>query len=149
MILSPLSTAERYSVCHRLFSQALEFLRRSDLEGLADGRHEIDDDRMFAIIARDLGRGRGDAVLEYHRRYIDIQYVVSGFDLIGWSELSECRQPKVAYDDDRDVGFFSDRPSSWFRVPAGSLAIFFPEDVHAPLGTSGPVHKVVIKVAIS
>jgi len=32
--------------------------------------------------------------------------------------------------------------------PAGSFAIFFPEDVHAPLGTDGFIHKVVIKVAV-
>ncbi len=147
MILTRLDTADRYAACHPLFSRALEFVRRPDLATLADGRHEIVDDRMFAIVARDLGRGRSDAILEYHRHSIDIQYVVSGFDLIGWTELSECRQPKAPYDRERDLGFFLDRPRTWLRVPAGSLAVFFPEDAHAPLGASGPIHKLVLKVA--
>jgi beta-galactosidase beta subunit len=31
----------------------------------------------------------------------------------------------------------------------GSFAIFFPEDAHAPLSSTGRVHKIVVKVAVS
>ncbi len=148
MILSRLTTFDRYAACHPRFAAATDFLRRPDLERLPDGRHEIDGDRLFAIVSRDLGRGRQDATLESHRRYVDIQYVVSGFDLIGWSDLSECRRPKPDFDEGRDLGFYDDRPGTWLRVPAGTLAVFYPEDAHAPLGTSVAVHKVVVKVAI-
>jgi beta-galactosidase beta subunit len=33
-------------------------------------------------------------------------------------------------------------------VPAGSFAIFFPDDAHAPLATTGEAHKLVVKVAV-
>lgn len=148
VILSRLADFDRYANCHPGFAAGLAFLRRPDLADLPDGRHELDGDRLFAIIARDLGRGRDAATLEYHQRYADLQYVVRGFDLIGWADRSQCRRPTDAFDDGRDLGFFSDRPTTWLRVPAGSLAAFFPEDAHAPLGTSGTVHKVVVKVRL-
>src|SRR5690606_33531993 len=94
------------------------------------------------------GRGQADSPLEYHRRYLDIQYVVHGTDLIGWQPTGDCRYEQAAFDVERDIGFFVDRPGTWCRVPAGYFAIFYPEDAHAPLGGTGPVHKVVVKIAV-
>lgn len=148
VILSRLADFDRYANCHPGFAAGLAFLRRPDLADLPDGRQELDGERLFAIIARDLGRGRDEATLESHRSYADLQYVVNGFDLIGWSDVTQCRRPKGEFDAERDLGLFSDRPTTWLRVSAGMLAVFFPEDAHAPLGTSGPVHKVVVKVRL-
>jgi biofilm protein TabA len=33
-------------------------------------------------------------------------------------------------------------------IPQGSFGIFYPEDAHAPMGSDGPLHKVVVKVAV-
>jgi beta-galactosidase beta subunit len=33
-------------------------------------------------------------------------------------------------------------------VAPGSFGIFFPEDAHAPAAADGPIHKVVLKVAV-
>lgn len=148
MIAAPISHASRYAAIHPDFEKAFAFLHETDLPNLPDGRHEIDGDRVFAIAAHDLGRGQAGAKLEFHRRYIDIQYVVGGFDLMGWLDLAECRKPAGSFDEDRDLGFFEDAPVTWARIAAGSFAVFFPEDAHAPLGTSSPVHKVVIKIAV-
>ncbi len=148
MILGNLADSGRYAAVHPGLAAGLEFLQRGDLASLVDGRYEIAGEQIFAIIARDLGRGQADAFLEFHRRFIDIQFVVSGVDLIGWQPTDQCRRVKQAYDADRDLGFYCDRPGTWCRVPAGSFAVFFPEDAHAPLGCTGPVHKVVVKVAV-
>ena len=37
---------------------------------------------------------------------------------------------------------------STLAVSSGAFAIFYPEDAHAPLATSGPIHKAVVKVAV-
>ncbi len=148
MILAPLDKAFRYAACHPGLLRGLEFLQQMLIESLTDGKQEIDDQRLIAIVAHDQGRGREGAVLEFHRKYIDIQYVVSGSELIGWQSLESCRQPKQIYDPESDCGLFSDRPTSWFELSPQSVAIFFPEDAHAPLAATGPVHKVVMKVAV-
>jgi YhcH/YjgK/YiaL family protein len=147
MIVDQLAQAWRYEELHPLFARAFEFLCRPDLVTLADGKEPIVEDRVFAIIARGQGRGREPSRLEFHRRYIDIQYVVAGSDEIGWLPTSNCRRVASPYDAERDVGFFEDSPVTWLTLPAGHFAIFFPEDAHAPLAGQGPVHKAVIKVA--
>ncbi len=148
MILSKIEQAYRYADCHHGLSRGFEFLQTTKLDGLPVGKHEIDGGRLFAIVAHDQGRGREGAILEVHRRYIDIQYVVSGNELIGWQPLASCSVIKQAYDSETDLAFFLDRPPSWFELAPRSFAVFFPEDAHAPLAADGPVHKIVVKVAV-
>ena len=148
MILASLSDAATYSPLHTGLGLGFEFLARDDLARLPDGRHAIDGERVFAIVARTLGRGRADSPLEFHRSYLDIQYVVRGTDIIGWMPTSECRLIKQAYSPESDLGFFLDRPGTWCRLATGNFSIFFPEDAHAPLAGTGPIHKVVVKVAV-
>ena len=148
MIVDRLALAERYQSLLPGLAGGFAFLRRADLAELPDGEYPIDGQRIFAVVARGCGRGRQAAPLEVHRRYVDIQYVVTGCDQMGWQPLADCTRPAAAFDLDRDIGFFEDPPRFWFPLPAGQFAIFFPEDVHAPLAGHDPIHKVIIKVAL-
>ncbi len=148
MILAKLASSQAYAALHPGFSSGFDFLQRPDISQLEDGKIAIDGDRLFAIIARGMGRGMDESPLEFHRRYIDIQYVVSGAEMIGWSPLADCRAIRSKYDEATDIGFFSDHPTTWCAVPADCCAIFYPEDAHAPLAGTSPVHKVVVKVAM-
>jgi YhcH/YjgK/YiaL family protein len=148
MIIDDLARAPRYAGLHPLFAQAFEFLQRPDVAALPDGKHAIAGERLFVIVARGQGRGAEQALLEFHRRYIDIQFVVAGTDLIGWLPTPSCQRVSTEYDEAKDVGFFYDRPATWLSVAAGQFAVFFPEDAHAPLAGQGAVHKAVVKVAV-
>lgn len=148
MILDTIANASRYTAIHPGFAAAFEFLRTANLADLAAGRHEIDGDRLYVVMNRQPGRGRAGAKFEAHRRYIDIQFGVSGTDEMGWLPLADCSQPAAPFEESKDVGFFTDSAQTWLTVPAGSFAIFFPEDVHAPLGGTGDLVKAVVKVAV-
>ena len=148
MILDALNHFGRYLALNPEFSAAFDFLRRPDLANLPIGRCGIRGDRVFAIIGRDTGRGREPSLLEAHRKYIDIQFVVSGDEWIGWRDLNTCHESGRGYSAEKEIEFYTAVPEIWFRVPPGSFAVFFPEDAHAPLAGSGPVHKVVVKVAV-
>ncbi len=148
MIIATLAEASKYTPCSPSLEVGFDFLRRHDLAELPSGRHEIDGERVFAIVAREMGRGKADSPLEFHRRYLDIQYVVSGTEIIGWQPASRCRFPTGDFDSERDLGFFSDSPATWCVLKPGDFAIFFPEDAHAPLAATGPIHKIVVKVAV-
>ncbi|MBU0483215.1 MAG: YhcH/YjgK/YiaL family protein [Proteobacteria bacterium] len=147
MILDVLENASRYSPLHQGFAKAFEFLRRADLKKLAVGRYEIDDERIFAMVAKEPGRKKEEAQLETHEQYIDIQMVLAGTDEMGWKPRSSCRHPAGEYDQPSDLQFFTDAPDSWLLTKSGAFAIFFPEDAHLPLISSGQIHKVVVKVA--
>jgi biofilm protein TabA len=156
MILALLSEHRRYARLHPDFPRAFEFLLHARWDELAPEhdqaprsvRHALDGDRIWASIDHVEGRGDQGARLEAHRRYIDIQFTIEGNEEIGWKPLANCVQPAAAFDEAKDVGFFSDRPDSWVSLPAGHFAIFFPEDAHAPLAGCGPIRKAIVKIAV-
>jgi YhcH/YjgK/YiaL family protein len=84
MILDILENADRYTALHPSFSTAFAVLRRKDIALLPEGRIEIDGDEVYAVIIKGKGRIPEDGRLETHDRYIDIHYVISGTDTIGW-----------------------------------------------------------------
>ena len=148
MLIDNLQNADRCLPLHPVFVGAFAFLRRVDLDQLPSGRHEIDGERLYAIVSRDQGRGCEQSLLEAHRRYIDIQFVVSGEECIGWLPISDRKRVSSPYNADKDLEFFFDRPATWLVVSPGNFVVFYPEDAHAPLAAQGPIHKVVVKVAV-
>lgn len=148
MILDLRGNASRYHPLHPGFVAAFDWFAHTKLASLDVGRHEIDGQRLFALVGRDPGKGLLAARLESHRRYIDIQVTLAGQEEIGHRPLSECGSPQVPFLPDNDVAFYAERPDSWFALPPGRFAIFFPDDAHAPLAGSGELHKVVVKVAV-
>jgi len=148
IIINKLQHAERYFNMHPAFEKAFTFLRQKDLAELPADRYEIDGEKLFCMISKGPGRSRAEAKLEAHRKYIDIQYVIAGIDEMGWKPTADCKVIDTEYDEDKDIMFFKDQPDSWTPVPAGSFVIFFPQDAHAPLVSSGEIHKVVLKIAV-
>lgn len=150
MILDRLENAERYYPLNAGFAPACDYLRRTDFTKMTPGKHEVDGERLYVMLNKGPGRGREGAKLEAHRRYIDIQYTIVGPDEIGWSPLGACRQIEAPFDAEKDFGLFADRPAAWIAVPAGSFAIFFPDDAHAPMGAGADcqLFKAVMKVAV-
>lgn len=147
MIIDILDNSSQYDPLNPGFAPAFEFLRRTDLAHLKEGRHDIEGE-LFAMVARGAGRDRHEAPLEAHEKYIDIQYVISGLDEMGWKPAAACAQVSVPFDAETDVGFFDDTPDLWAPVGPGMFAVFFPEDAHQPMTGQGEIHKVIVKVPV-
>lgn len=148
MILDRLENAERYTSLHPGFAKAFEFLRATQGSQLAQGKHDIDGDKIYAIVASSVGHGKGEARLEAHRKYIDIQFTTRNSDVYGWSALQNCSIMDSQFSEADDIGFYKDAPESWVEALSGAFVIFFPEDAHAPLSAEGEIEKIIIKVAV-
>jgi YhcH/YjgK/YiaL family protein len=150
MILDHLDNAERYFPMHAGFRAAFDFLRKTDFSGLSAGRHEVDGERLFLVMNRTQGRGREASKLEAHRRYIDIQYTLTGPEEIGWRPTPTCVEVDTPFHEENDYAFYTDPSEAWFTVDAGRFAIFYPEDAHAPLAAppGRALVKAVMKVAV-
>ncbi len=147
MILDNLANAERYYGMHPGLAEAFEFLKRSRVEEL-EGRIEIDGERVYAMVIKAEGQGHEGALLETHKRYIDIQFCVSGTQEFGWKPEQECVTVAKAFDEAGDYGFYKETPDVWVSVKPGQFAIFFPWDGHTPKGGTGALHKILVKVAV-
>jgi YhcH/YjgK/YiaL family protein len=127
--------------------QAIEYLRSTNLTMLPLGRHDVDGDRLFALVQEYTTRRPDECVWEAHRMYIDVQYVVRGTERMGFADIAKARE-REPYDAARDVAFF-EPGDDYVTVSEGMLAIFGPEDVHSPCGAAGqpaPVRKIIVKV---
>ena len=147
MITASLSDFHRYISIHPQFQKVEEFLATYTFVKPGE-RIYIDGDKLIAIPAHDNARAKENAHLEAHNRYIDIQVCLEGNETMGWKSRSDCHNPKLPFDTEKDLIFFKDKPISYFEVPAGSFAIFFPEDCHAPLIGEGVIRKVIFKVEV-
>jgi len=128
--------------------KAIDYLRGTNLNTLSLGRHDVDGDRVFALVQEYTTRKPDECVWEAHRMYIDVQYVVRGTERMGYTNIAQARE-REPYDSARDVAFF-EPGTEYVTVGEGMLAIFGPEDVHSPCGAAGqpaPVRKIIVKVA--
>lgn len=149
MVVDRLENWKLHAVLPQL-RRAFELLTAADVKGWPDGRVELDGDRIFALPqgyeTRPADQGRWEA----HRKYIDIQYIVSGQEAMGYAPLSALK-PNCPFDEAKDVGFF-DGTGSLVTVEEGMFAIFYPHDGHMPCMRAGgqacAVRKVVVKVAV-
>ena len=148
MILDRLDNAAKYAGLKIGMAEAFGFLDQPRLENISDGKYEIAGERVFAIITRTNGRKVDEGELEAHRKYIDIQYVISGDESMGW-KAREGLVNSMDYDAERDLEFLEGAPDSIVQVPPGSFTVFLPTDAHLPLIGEGSIHKVVVKVAIN
>ena len=88
MIADLLVNAEHYVHVHPGLEEAFEFLRQEKTKQLKPGQYAIDGIRLFALVECGTGKGTNGRRLEYHRKYIDIQYVRAGVDVMGCKPLS-------------------------------------------------------------
>lgn len=150
MIIDTLSNAEKYFCVHPLFLKAFQYIKSQNLETLEAGKYEIDGDQLRAIISIKTGMTAAEsaAKFECHDKHIDIQLCIKGKEQIGWKPRGECTQQKGEYNAEKDVVFYNDAPDMYFQLTNNQFAIFFPEDVHAPMIGKGEIKKLVIKVKI-
>jgi YhcH/YjgK/YiaL family protein len=151
MILDQLKHADSYSGLGERFAKGFAFLRRGGLGELAAGRHEIDGDDVYALVMEVELKPMEEGFWEAHRRYADIQYVVSGVERMGVTDISTLKTSK-AYDAKGDAELFAGSGQS-VLVQGGCFAVFLPQDGHMPGLRPGAeaakVKKVVVKVRVA
>lgn len=150
MIVDTLQNASRYFGVHPLFAKAFEYIQKTNLDTIEMGRYEIDGDNLKAIFANKKGMTATESVAKFecHNKHIDIQLCINGHEQIGWKPREKCRTENGGYNAEKDVQFYSDEPDTYFQLTNGQFAIFFPEDVHAPMIGDAEIKKLVIKVKI-
>ncbi|MEO7265552.1 MAG: YhcH/YjgK/YiaL family protein [Ferruginibacter sp.] len=150
MIVDAIQNAAKYFPVHPLFAKAFEYIQNTNLDTIEMGKYDIDGDNLRAIFSGKIGMTAEEstAKFECHNKHIDIQLCIKGVEQIGWKPREHCKIEKGEYNPEKDVQFFSDTPDMFFQLTDAQFAIFFPEDVHAPMIGDAEIKKLVIKVKI-
>lgn len=140
--------AIRYHQHKDRWDKAFSFLVNEDLSALKTGNHEIDGKDVYVIVSEYNSKDPEEVKYEAHKKYTDLQYVVSGTEYIGLTDLPGAAVV-TPYDDERDIAFYQAEGGVNLTANPGKFFIFFPGNVHRPgmrAGESVPVKKIVIKV---
>lgn len=151
MIIDTLARAHLYAALHEGISRAFHYLQHTDLKALPVGKHLIDGDKLFAIVQEYDTMDAANEKMESHRRYIDVQYVITGRELVGHCMLAG-QQISKEYSEEEDYMLYADAPEFFTRFDEGTFMVFFPTDPHMPCistGAAGRVKKIVVKVSVS
>ncbi|MBE9610585.1 YhcH/YjgK/YiaL family protein [Chitinilyticum piscinae] len=133
-----------------IIEQALAYLRDTDFSSMAAGRYPLQEDQLIAIVQEPLSQPWETGLPEFHARYIDIQYLLSGTEVIGFLPENATLPRLTDQLAERDIAFVAAQPlESRLVLTAGMFAIFYPGELHKPcraLEQAEPLRKVVIKI---
>lgn len=149
MVIDNIKNAVKYYGLGEKIETALKWIQNQDFSRIPVGRIDIDGDNIYAGISEYNTRKKEDGFWEAHKKYIDVQYVASGSEIMGWANIEDM---KVSSDYDNAKDFYKlDGNGSFIEAPVGTFAIFYPNDAHMPniiLHHSEKVKKIVVKVRV-
>lgn len=148
MIVTNLNNTERIESLHPLFKKLFDYVKTHDILNTPCGRIDIDGDNLYINNVNPECIPAEKQVLEVHRDYIDVQILLQGKETIGWKALEDSKEEVKPYEKDGDCALYSDTPTTWIHLVPDQLAIFFPEDAHAPVIGEGKIRKMIAKVKL-
>ena len=152
MIIDKLKNSDLYAHNDAL-KAAFDYLKSLSKFPAKEGRIEIRGDEIFANIDRYMTKPERECRMEAHRKYIDIQVLFSGREIIAWNPVTELDED-IQYDEDKDVGFYKipSQAVGQAIIRTGMFMLLFPEDAHMPQiavdDIPESVEKIVMKIAV-
>ena len=145
--IDKLQFAKQYQLNKAVWDKAFAYLKTTDLKTLANGRHVIDGENVYGIVTQAPTKDYDKTAFESHRKYIDLQYVITGEEKMAKAPVTSVTVSKP-YEAAADIAYYSGE-GKIYTVPAASFMLFFPTEAHRPNITPGGnkvVKKIVIKI---
>ena len=152
MIIAHFEDLHRYDSLNPLFKKAFDWILSTDFSKLEVGRVEIQGKDLFANVQEYETRSVEESFFEAHRNYIDIQFLASGSEKIGWNQAKSLSELEP-YNSDSDFHKLSGIAEQTVTIGGKTACILFPEDAHEPClnateGKKEKVRKICMKVKI-
>lgn len=145
MIICPWKDISRYEAVIPGLKEAVKTINAHDPQVF--GTYSLSNGRFSVGIHK--SHSPEGAKAEAHQKFLDIQYVINGQDVVGWAPLDSLT-PAGKFDTEGDIGFYNG-PVEMIRIPAGYCYVVFPEDAHMPdchLDQPNDFLKIVVKLAV-
>ena len=146
MITDRIEYLETYKSIPAL-EQVTDFIKSHDLTALPEGRYDIAGDKLFLNIQVYETKDPAKARLEAHDRYIDLQLMIEGEEIIGYAPRAGLSDP-TEIQPENDISFY-DAAFDGYLLKKSMFGVYFPQDAHAPCISSDKtrlVKKAVFKI---
>ncbi|MDR3666961.1 MAG: YhcH/YjgK/YiaL family protein [Ignavibacteriaceae bacterium] len=145
--INVLEFAKQYYKNKVYWDKAFEFLNSPELAELKPGEYTIDSTFVFAMISYADSYDSSKVKWEAHRKYLDLQYLISGSLLYAMAPYKK-EEVSEPYNDSIDIERVITNSGKYYKAAPGSLFVFFPSDAHKSVKEHERdiVKRVVIKV---
>lgn len=142
----------KYEKIKELSAAAYDFVMKLLSEDVENGRHDLDDGVFVNVMTYET-KWRSEACFEAHKKYIDIQIMINGSEIISTQPVETMHKYKC-------IQPFGDGDTELYEVNSecvdnvlnnGDFIILYPEDGHMPcicIGEKKTVKKAVVKVPV-
>lgn len=146
MIIDTIDNLGKYVALNPLFADVVEYLKNNDLQTMEVGKYPIKDKDLFLNLSLAKQRTKDTAFLETHINMIDIQIPITCAETFGYTPLEDL--PDFEYNAEKDITKYGDtKAQAYVTVNPGQMAIFFPQDGHAPcIIEKEEIKKAIFKV---
>ena len=145
MIKDKIDNAKKYYNLSPQIKKGLLFLQENDMKKIRTGKHIIDGDEIYVNIEEYDTKKTGN--IEAHKKYIDIQFIISGEENIGITTLENLTQI-TQYNETNDIIFYNGE-INMNLMRENDFLILYPEDAHLPcqmINKPARVKKAVVKI---
>lgn len=146
MIVCPWNELKRYAAVIPGLEEAVEAV--NNLKSYEPATYPLSNGNRFMVQQGTTKPWQG-ALLEAHRDYLDIQYILEGQDTVGWAPV-DTLTPEGEFNTQKDCGMYSGENAPMV-IKAGYCYVVFPEDAHAPgkhLEQPNDYKKIVVKLKV-
>lgn len=149
MIIASVNALECPCKYPAVIQTALNWIRDHDLVNMDAGIYEIQGRDLYVNLQDCSTKPAEECFPERHDKYLDIQYIVSGAERMGFVPYTG-KEAVLLEAKEKDVTLYKDLSGESF-VDAGSgcYCIFFSNDIHRPgcaIGEPASVRKAVVKI---
>ena len=149
-------------VCDFKFEKAFSFIQKlqdsnsDEYKTLANTKIDectklVLDENCFVLFQSYITKDKVDCFYESHKKYIDIQYIFDGEEIMEVENVNNLEISKE-YDENLDYAkYFQTNNASSLLIRKRELAIFYPNDAHMPcikVNKNEKVIKAVFKIAV-
>lgn len=142
--------AESYFTFKDRWDMAFEFLASNDLQNMSR-RVDLDGNNVYVMVSDYNSKEKSETSYEVHKKYVDIQYVAVGEELMGKATLGQVGEFTRPFNESGDIGYFAYEDGDYFLANPGTFFIFFPDEVHRPsikVNESIPIKRIVVKILV-
>ncbi len=149
MIIDKIVNLSRYDYIPNV-KKVVDFLSKNDIKTLEVGAYDLGDDCKLKVSSYTTKEVPDVVKLEAHREYLDLQIAFGGEENMYFQAI-ELGEESVAYNDVKDVEFFT---ASWCNtvvLNSDNFALIFPNDLHMgsfQVDGEDNVKKLVFKLKI-
>lgn len=149
MIHDKLAYWKTYEHLGERFRKAFLFIEEFKKNPKEDGEYSLSENVKAIVTSYETDVSK-DGPMECHRAYIDVQYMLSGSEIMEWT-VSGQPALKQEYNEEEDCALYENSGALKIPVLEDEFVVFWSQDLHRPgcrYENISSIRKIIVKIRV-